>query len=232
MPVAGRGLSLLPQGLPPAQAKALLQSCDRRRAVGRRDYAMIVLMLRLRLRAGEVAALQLEDIDWRAGQITVRGKRALCDELPLPGDVGAAIAGYLRCGRPGTSARTVFIRRVHRWWACPAAPCPQRCDGPAREPVWRLSARTGCGTRWPAICCAPAGRWSRLVKSCATSRLAPPRVTPGSMSNGCARSPGPASDRRGRRNHLPPGQGSRPGRAISTARSYLARGLLPPWSRC
>ncbi|MEO9137812.1 MAG: site-specific integrase [Jatrophihabitans sp.] len=110
MPVAGRQLSLLPQGLPPAQAKTLLRSCDRRRAVGRRDYAMIVLMLRLGLRAGEVAALQLEDIDWRAGQITVHGKRARRDELPLPADVGAAIAGYLRRGRPSTSARTVFIR--------------------------------------------------------------------------------------------------------------------------
>ena len=110
VPVSGRQVSLLPQGLTHAQARALLHSCDRRRAVGRRDYAMIVLMLRLGLRANEVAALQLEDIDWRTGQITVRGKRARSDQLPLPADVGTAIAGYLQRGRPATSARAVFIR--------------------------------------------------------------------------------------------------------------------------
>jgi site-specific recombinase XerD len=110
VPVAGRQLSLLPQGLTHAEARALLHSCDRRRAVGRRDYAMIVLMLRLGLRANEVAALQLEHIDWRTGQITVHGKRARSDQLPLPADVGTAIAGYLQRGRPHTSARAVFIR--------------------------------------------------------------------------------------------------------------------------
>lgn len=110
MPVAGRQLSLLPQGLTQAQARVLLDSCDRRRPVGRRDYAMIVLMLRLGLRANEVAALQLDDIDWRTGEITVHGKRARTDQLPLPTDVGTAIAGYLQRGRPGTTARAVFIR--------------------------------------------------------------------------------------------------------------------------
>lgn len=110
MPVAGRQLSLLPQGLTQAQARGLLHSCDRRRAAGRRDYAMIVLMLRLGLRANEVAALQLEDIDWRIGQVTVHGKRARTDQLPLPTDVGTAIASYLRRGRPATTARAVFIR--------------------------------------------------------------------------------------------------------------------------
>jgi site-specific recombinase XerD len=110
VPVSGRQLSLLPQGLTPAQARALLRACDRRRAVGRRDYAMIVLMLRLGLRANEVATLQLEDLDWRSGQVTVHGKRARTDQLPLPTDVGTAIAGYLQRGRPSTTARAVFIR--------------------------------------------------------------------------------------------------------------------------
>jgi site-specific recombinase XerD len=110
VPVAGRPRSLLPQGLTRAQARDLLRSCDQRRAVGRRDYAMIVLMLRLGLRAKEVAALQLEDIDWRTGQVTVHGKRARIDQLPLPTDVGTAIAGYLQRGRPRTTARAVFIR--------------------------------------------------------------------------------------------------------------------------
>lgn len=113
LPVTGRRRSVLPQGISPAQGRALLGSCDRRTAQGRRDYAVIVLMLRMGLRASEVAALCLEDIDWRAGQITVRGKHRRLDQLPLPEDVGGAIAGYLRHGRPtGTAGREVFVRTI------------------------------------------------------------------------------------------------------------------------
>jgi integrase/recombinase XerD len=111
LPVSGRRRSLLPQGISPVQAKALLGACDRRRASGRRDYAVIVLMLRLGLRASEVAALTLDDLDWRAGQVTVHGKGSRIDRLPLPADVGEAIAGYLRRGRPRTATvREVFVR--------------------------------------------------------------------------------------------------------------------------
>src|SRR5262249_58169312 len=98
------GGSLVREGVSEAQGLALLRGCDRRRAAGRRDYAVIVLMLRLGLRAGEVAALRLEDIDWRAGQVTVHGKRARVDQLPVPADVGTAIAGHLQRGRPRTAA--------------------------------------------------------------------------------------------------------------------------------
>ena len=112
LPVSGRRRSLLPQGINDAQARALLHACDRRRAVGRRDYAVIVLMLRLGLRASEVAALRLEDLDWRAGLVTVHGKRGRVDQLPVSADVGEAIAGYLRRGRPRTGAREVFVRAV------------------------------------------------------------------------------------------------------------------------
>jgi len=111
LPVSGRRRSLLPQGITPIQAKALLGACDRRRAVGCRDYAVIVVMLRLGLRATEVATLRLDDLDWRAGQLTVRGKGNRVDELPLPVDVGEAIAAYLRRGRPRTATvREVFLR--------------------------------------------------------------------------------------------------------------------------
>jgi site-specific recombinase XerD len=111
LPVSGRRRSLLPQGITPTQAKALLGSCDRRRAKGRRDYAVIVLMLRLGLREREVATLRLDDLDWRAGQITVHGKGGKVDQLPMPVDVGEAIASYLRRGRPrDTTAREVFLR--------------------------------------------------------------------------------------------------------------------------
>src|SRR4029453_13805900 len=82
--VSGRRRSLLPQGISLAQERALLRPCDRRRATGRRDYAVIVLMLRLGLRASEVAALTLEDLNWRAGLITVHGKRARVDQRVRP----------------------------------------------------------------------------------------------------------------------------------------------------
>jgi len=109
--VAGWRLAGLPQGLEPAQVRRLLASCDRRRPRGRRDYAIVLLLSRLGLRAGEVAALELDDIDWRAGHILVHGKGHRDERLPLPDDVGAAIAGYLRRGRPGTAqGRSVFVR--------------------------------------------------------------------------------------------------------------------------
>ena len=111
LPVSGRRRSLLPQGITPTQEKALLRACDRRRATGRRDYAVIVLILRLGLRANEVATLRLDDLDWRAGQLTVHGKGNRVDQLPLPVDVGEAIAAYLCRGRPrSATAREVFLR--------------------------------------------------------------------------------------------------------------------------
>lgn len=111
LPVSGRRRSLLPQGINPTQARVLLGACDRRRASGRRDYAVIVLILRLGLRASEVATLRLDDLDWRAGELTVHGKGGRVDQLPLPVDVGEAIAAYLRRGRPRSAiAREVFLQ--------------------------------------------------------------------------------------------------------------------------
>jgi integrase/recombinase XerD len=99
----------LPRGLEPAAVTRLLASCDRRRLVGRRDYAVLLLLVRLGLRAGEVASIELDDIDWRAGLLLVRGKGSRHDELPLPADVGEAIAAYLRRGRPASDRREVFL---------------------------------------------------------------------------------------------------------------------------
>jgi site-specific recombinase XerD len=91
--------------------RRLLASCDRRTPVGRRDFAILMLLGRLGLRRGEVAALRLEDLDWRAGELVVRGKADRHERLPLPADVGEAVAGYLRRGRPrGAQDRRVFIR--------------------------------------------------------------------------------------------------------------------------
>jgi len=109
-PVTGRRRSSLPRGISKIDAAALLDRCDRRSAVGRRDYAVLVTLLRLGLRASEVAALRLDDIDWRAGDMVVRGKGARQDRLPLPAEVGEAIASYLRRGRPASDRREVFLR--------------------------------------------------------------------------------------------------------------------------
>ncbi len=108
--VAGWSLSSLPTALGSDQVVALLTSCDRETATGCRDFAILTLLVRLGLRAGEVAALALDDIDWRRGEITVRGKGRRQDRLPLPGDVGQAIVDYLRHARSGTAhGRMVFV---------------------------------------------------------------------------------------------------------------------------
>ena len=109
--VAGWRLSGLPKGLEPGQLCRLLAACDRRTACGRRDHAILLLLSRLGLRAGEVATLGLGDVDWRRGEIAVRGKGNRAERLPLPADVGVAIAAYLRRGRPATAeGRSVFVR--------------------------------------------------------------------------------------------------------------------------
>jgi site-specific recombinase XerD len=110
--VTGRRRSPLPKGISEVDATALLGSCDRRRSDGRRDLGVLFLLLRLGLRAGEVAGLTLDDIDWRAGEIVVRGKGRREDRLPLPVDVGEAIARYLQRGRQKTARRELFLRSL------------------------------------------------------------------------------------------------------------------------
>jgi site-specific recombinase XerD len=109
--VAGWRLAGLPRGLEAEQVTALLGNCDLGTAVGVRDFAILKLLVRLGLRRGEVAVLALEDIDWRSAEIAVRGKGNRCERLPLPADVGDALAGYLRRARPASSeGRAVFVR--------------------------------------------------------------------------------------------------------------------------
>jgi integrase/recombinase XerD len=101
----------LPKALDGDQVAALLASCDPLTRTGRRDLAILTLLARLGLRAGEVAGLSLEDIDWRRGEITVRGKGNRHDRLPLPADVGQRIVAYLHDGRPAAAqGKTVFVR--------------------------------------------------------------------------------------------------------------------------
>jgi integrase len=97
--------------LEPRIVARLLASCDRRRTVGRRDYAILLLLARLGLRAGEVAAIEVADVDWRQGEIMVRGKGTRRDVLPLPVDVGEALVSYLR--RRGPSDFTALFLKVN-----------------------------------------------------------------------------------------------------------------------
>jgi site-specific recombinase XerD len=108
--VASWSMTSIPQAIAPEQTKRLLASVDRKTAMGRRDYAILLLLARLGLRAGEVAALELDDIDWSAGQLSVHGKSGRRSQMPLPADVGRAIAAYLRHGRPQCASRRVFLR--------------------------------------------------------------------------------------------------------------------------
>ena len=104
-------LSGLPRALEPDQVRRLLASCDRASGSGRRDFAILVLLVRLGLRAGEVAGLRLDDVDWRAGELVVVGKGRRAERLPLPIDVGEALTAYLADGRPPTAQdRCLFVR--------------------------------------------------------------------------------------------------------------------------
>lgn len=100
----------LPGFLEPGQVERLLDSCDRSRVGGRRDYAILLLLARLGLRAYEVRHLTLDDIQWASGEVLIRGKGGREDRLPLPADVGRAVAAYLKAGRPRCSCRRVFVR--------------------------------------------------------------------------------------------------------------------------
>ncbi|MGO8861149.1 MAG: site-specific integrase [Acidimicrobiales bacterium] len=108
--VANWRLAPLPKALEPDHVRKLLTSCDRRTAVGQRDFAMLTVLVRLGLRAGEVVALELGDIDWRTGEVVIRGKGPRIDRLPLPADVGEAITAWLHQGRKACSCPNVFTR--------------------------------------------------------------------------------------------------------------------------
>jgi site-specific recombinase XerD len=103
-------MASIPRAIPAEAVHRLLASINQRTATGRRDYAILLVLARLGLRAGEVVRLELEDIDWNAGSLSVQGKGDQRCALPLPVEVGAAIAAYLRYGRPPSNSRRVFLR--------------------------------------------------------------------------------------------------------------------------
>jgi len=145
----------LARGLTPGQVAAMLASCRREHVGGLRDYAMLLLLSRLGLRCGEVAALRLDDLDWRSGLMTIRGKGNRRDVLPMPVHVGQALADYLRSGRPATaSGRSVFIRLK--------APHQALTGTGVTQAVAAAAQRAGLGTIYG----------HRLRHSAATSMLA------------------------------------------------------------
>jgi site-specific recombinase XerD len=121
-PIRRWRLGEVPKYLQAAEVAHLLASVDRTSVSGRRNYAILLLLARLGLRAGEVVRLELQDLDWRAGELTVRGKGSVHARLPLPRDVGAALATYLRTDRPPCATRRVFVclKAPHRGLGHPA----------------------------------------------------------------------------------------------------------------
>jgi site-specific recombinase XerD len=105
-------LANLPTHLPAAQVQKVLDGCDRATVMGRRDYAILMLLARLGLRADEVAMVTLDDIDWRASEMVVRAKGRQRARMPIPPDVGAAVVAYLRHGRPTSTCRRLFLRTL------------------------------------------------------------------------------------------------------------------------
>ena len=142
--VAGWRLASLPRGLAAGQVGRLLDGCDRDTVTGRRDYAILTVLARLGLRGAEAAALQLGDIDWRAGEVMVRGKGSRLERLPLPVPVGEALAAWLTGGRArcGSSAVFVTVRAPYRQLSSSAvrAIMGRACDraGLARRGAHRL----------------------------------------------------------------------------------------------
>ena len=134
-PVAGWRDTSTPPTMPAAEVRALLASCDRSTLAGARDLAMLTVIARLGLRAAEIAGLELGDVDWRAGEVVVRGKGRRVDRLPLPADVGEALVDYLRGHRPGAETRVVFVTVVAPWR--PLRPTA------VSQMVWRQCGRAG-----------------------------------------------------------------------------------------
>lgn len=122
-PVAGWRETSVPMTVDPEQVQALLDSCSHDTPVGIRDFAIMTLVARMGVRSVEVARMELEDISWRTGQVTVRGKARRVDTMPLPIDVGKALVAYLADARPQVTAaqRRVFL-------TCRAPVVPIRAD--------------------------------------------------------------------------------------------------------
>lgn len=125
LPITQWRLSEVPKWLPSEQVAAILASCDRDTVSGRRDYAILLLLARLGLRAGEIVSMTLDDVDWNNGVVTVSARRHRREPMPIPEDVGEALAGYLRAARPRCATRRFFLclSAPYRGFATSTAVC-------------------------------------------------------------------------------------------------------------
>jgi site-specific recombinase XerD len=140
-PVAGWHDTGLPRSISPLQVQRLLDCCDTASDSGKRDFAVLMVLARLGLRSAEVARMELEDVDWRAGEVMVRGKSRRLDRLPLPAEVGEAIAAYLVAVRDRSDCRQVFLSS--------RAPCrpirPAVVGDVVRRACWRAGVEPAVG---------------------------------------------------------------------------------------
>jgi integrase/recombinase XerD len=174
------------RGLAAGEVARLLASFDRRTALGRRDYAMVMVMARLGLRAGEVAAIELDDIDWRAGELTIAGKGDRRERLPVPADVGQALAGYCQRGGPAPAAGRCSCGPGLRAPRCRPMRSPAQFTAPLPGPGCLVSGPTGCATPPRPRCCELAAHCSRSVPCCASGGRRSRRSTPRSARLRCA----------------------------------------------
>lgn len=140
-PVAGWHHTRIPPTLSAASVTAMLDSCVRSTPTGIRDFAIMTLVARLGLRSIEVARLELDDVDWRQGEVVIRGKARRLDRLPLPVEVGRAVVAYLADARPATQCRHLFV-------TCRAPRRPIRADL-VGDVVERACRRAGLPTVGP-----------------------------------------------------------------------------------
>ena len=157
--------------LSPNRSGGCWTSCDRATGTGRRDFAILMLLARLGLRAGEVAGLGLDDVDWRAGELVVLGKGRRAERLPLPVDVGEAMAAYLRDGRPGDGAGPERVRA--RQGAAPAADhrrdhAGRRSPPATRAGLGQIHAHRLRHTAATEMLQGRARRWRRSARCCGT----------------------------------------------------------------
>ena len=181
----------VPKSLPPDQVERLLGSCDRSTAAGQRNHAILLLSARLGLRAGEVGALSLEDLDWDHGEIVVHAKRQRIERLPLPKDAGAALAAtHATLDHTASRAQSSLDSKRHG-----AAFLPLGIGQIVRRALKRAGLkpeRTGAHllhTLWRPTCCARAPLYARSMNCSATMTPQRRRSTPRSISKHCVRSP-------------------------------------------
>lgn len=180
--------AMLPRHLSAEQVRQMLEHCDRSTWIGLRDYAILVLLARLGLRACEVSTLTLDDIDWRTARLNVQAKGGARVQMPLPDDVGQAIAAYLQGVPDARHAVGCSYANVPRTWACGyRSRSPRSCAQQSNAPACRRHsrARTSCGTRWPRKCFVVAPAWTRSGNCCATAVPTRPASTPRSIWTHC-----------------------------------------------